>query len=256
MADVHGGERRALLQRFGGIHMKMRCMLVFLVGSGLMLTAAPADFKALVRAAVSKLEGAPNYSWTTTSQAQGGTATWQLGPVEGQTEKAGMTHFVGSFNENRFEVAIQGSRFALKRGEAWESSPELERSNPRLAQRIKDFMVPAAEAAALLGQAKELQPQAEGAVTAELTERGVREILGRWWRGDVEPSGLKGRVRFWVQDGVLSKYEYTVQAKLRVGQDRPEVEVHRTVTVEIKGVGTTRVNLPEEVKKMLAGGAS
>lgn len=236
--------------------MKMRCGLVFLIGSGLLVGAAPADFKAQVKAAVAKLGAAPNYSWTTTSRAEGGTVTWQMGPVEGQTQKDGPTYFAGSFNENRFEVAISGSRFALKRGQAWESSEEVERNSPRLAQRIKEFMVPATEAALLLAQAGELQPAGEGAFKGELTEKGVKEILGRWWRGDVEPGGLKGRVQFQVPDGLLTKYEYTVQAKLRVGEDRPQLEVHRTITVEIKGVGTTRVSLPDEVKKMLAGGAS
>lgn len=236
--------------------MKTTWMLVCLVGTGWSLGGAAADFKAQLKAAVDKLGAAPNYSWTTTSRAEGGTATWQLGPVQGQTDKGGATYFAGSFNENRFEVAIRGPRFALKRGEAWESSEELERTSPRLAQRIREFMTPAAEAAWLLERTTNLQSEAEGTFGGELTPAGVKEILGRWSRAEVEPVGLKGRVRFWVREGVLTQYEYTLQAKLRVSEDRPAVEVHRTITAQIKGIGTTRVNVPEPAKKMLgAGGA-
>ena len=39
--------------------------------------------------------------------------------------------------------------------------------------------------------------------------------------------------------------------KLTVGEDKREVEINRTTTVEIKEVGTTKVKVPEEAKKKL-----
>ena len=65
------------------------------------------------------------------------------------------------------------------------------------------------------------------------------------------PEGAKGSAKFWVKDGVLSKYQYNVQGKLTVGEDKREVEINRTTIVEIKDVGNTTVKLPEEAKKKL-----
>jgi hypothetical protein len=50
---------------------------------------------------------------------------------------------------------------------------------------------------------------------------------------------------------VLSKYQYNLQGKLTVGDDKREVEFNRTTTVEIKDVGSTTVKVPDEAKKKL-----
>jgi len=57
-------------------------------------------------------------------------------------------------------------------------------------------------------------------------------------------------VKFWVKDGVLSKYQYNVQGTMNIGgNDR---EINRTTTVEIKDVGTTKLTVPDEAKKKLS----
>ena len=57
-------------------------------------------------------------------------------------------------------------------------------------------------------------------------------------------------MKFWVKDGVLSKYEYTVKGTVSFnGNDR---EVDRTTTIEIKDVGSTKVTVPEEAKKKMS----
>jgi len=231
-------------------------VLLWLGVAALGLAGAEPDHKAAVKAAAEKLAAQPNYAWTTTSRSEEAAPAWQMGPVEGKTIKDGPTHFAGSFNDNPFEVAIQGNRFALKRGGEWESCDTIEQESPRLARRIKEFMLPAAEASMLLARTKALAQESEGALSGELTEAGVKEIIGRWWRGGAEPAEPQGRVRFWLRNGALAKYQYTIQAKLTVGQGQQPLQIHRTITVEIKDVGTTRLNLPEEVKKILAAGGS
>lgn len=60
----------------------------------------------------------------------------------------------------------------------------------------------------------------------------------------------KGNAKFWVKDGVLSKYEFHVEGTVTFnGNDR---EMNRTTTVEIKDVGTTQVQVPDEAKKKLS----
>jgi hypothetical protein len=57
-------------------------------------------------------------------------------------------------------------------------------------------------------------------------------------------------VKFWIQDGVLTKYEFKVTGKVNFnGNDR---DVDRTTTVEIKDVGATKVEVPDDAKKKLA----
>jgi hypothetical protein len=48
---------------------------------------------------------------------------------------------------------------------------------------------------------------------------------------------------------VLSKYEVKVQGKMSFNDN--EIEINRTTTVEIKDVGTAKINVPEDVKKKL-----
>ena len=65
-----------------------------------------------------------------------------------------------------------------------------------------------------------------------------------------EPKNASGNVRSWIQNGLLAKYEMNIHAKIHVGGK--DMDVDRVTTVEIKGVGTTKVNLPEAAKKKLA----
>ena len=50
---------------------------------------------------------------------------------------------------------------------------------------------------------------------------------------------------------MLSKYESHVEGKMTGGRNNRETEVNRTTTVEIKDVGTTKLEVPAEAKKKL-----
>jgi hypothetical protein len=64
-----------------------------------------------------------------------------------------------------------------------------------------------------------------------------------------EISGAKGSVKFWVKDGVLSKYQLNLKGSISFnGNDR---DIDRTTTVEIKDIGSTKIELPDEAKKKL-----
>ena len=52
--------------------------------------------------------------------------------------------------------------------------------------------------------------------------------------------------------GLVSKYEFNLKGKMTVGDDKREVDVSRTVTVEFKDVGSTKVSLPEGATKKLS----
>jgi hypothetical protein len=213
-----------------------------------------------------------NYSWTTTTEnaGSGGGGGGQRGggPVQGKTEKDGFTFLTMSFGENNVEAAMKGEKSAIKTQEGWRSSEEAaaaqgdggQRGRGNFGRNLRNFKAPAAEAQGLIEKATDLKQEGD-VYSGTLTEEGAKELVrvGRGGRGGggganaPQPTGAKGTVKFWVKDGVLSKYEYNVQGKMTVGQDQArEIEVNRTTTVQIKDVGTTKVEVPEEAKKKLS----
>ena len=109
---------------------------------------------------------------------------------------------------------------------------------------------------------KELSQSGE-AWSGDLSEDGVKQALmfGRGRRNNnnagndngngPQISNPKGTVKFWVKDGVLTKYEVHVSATMSFnGNDR---DIDRTTTTEISDVGSTKVNAPDEAKKKIEG---
>ena len=125
-----------------------------------------------------------------------------------------------------------------------------------MARTLRDFQRPAATAEGLADKVKELKAEGNGVFGGDLGEEGVRELLLRSGRrggraGEAEPkmSDGKGTARFWVQDGHLVKFEYTVSGTVSYGERQRTM--NRTATVEIKDVGTAKVDVPEDAAKML-----
>jgi hypothetical protein len=58
-------------------------------------------------------------------------------------------------------------------------------------------------------------------------------------------------VKFWIKDGRLAKYEFSVRGKITVGEDKHEVDISQTTTVAIKDAGSTKISLPEDARKKL-----
>ena len=179
-----------------------------------------------------------------------------MGPTEGQAEKDGCVHVTMTMGENKTEMVLQGKKAAiLGQDGAWQSAEELSNTEGpgRFAGMMaRNFKAPAAQAAELVGFTKELKKEGD-AFAGDLTEDGTKQLLSfRRGAGAEEPTvaNPKGNAKFWVKDGVLSKYEFHVEGTVTFnGNDR---EVNRTTTVEIKDVGTTKVQVPEEAKKKLS----
>jgi hypothetical protein len=169
--------------------------------------------------------------------------------------------------ENTMEAVLKGGKGAIKGQEGWQSLTEAAeatgdgggggggRGNPRrfLALRLQSFKAPAAQAEELVGKTKELK-LTDGAYVGDLTEEGAKELLSlgpRRGGGDgPSTSNAKGSVKFWLKDGVISKYELKVQGTRSFnGNDR---EIQQSTTVEVKDLGTTKVSVPEEAKKKLS----
>jgi hypothetical protein len=243
--------------------------------------AAPADD---VKAAAQKLADAPNYAWTSTSETVG--SQFNAGPTEGVTEKGGYTVTTRSFNGNTTQTVRKGEQSVSQNQEGnWLTREELvaqfgnrgggrgkqgdanqgeakqggNRGGGRGTGGFGGFgggqSNPAAEVTALLAQAKNFK-SADGAIVGELSEEAIAQRLsfgGRGRGGDGQapaaPKNASGTVKFWLKDGAIAKYQVHVKGTT-AGRDGDR-ERDTTTTVEIKNIGSAKVNVPDAAKKKL-----
>jgi len=224
------------------------------------LIAADSSPKDDIKSAAKKLAEKSNYSWkTTVESAGGGGGRGRPGPTDGKTEKDGVTFLSFTRGDNTIDAVLKGGKGAVKTADGWKSLSEAAegeggQGNPSrgIARMLPNFKTPAAQAEDLTSKVRELKKADEG-YSGELTEEGAKELLtfgGRGGGNAPSISGAKGSVKFWVKDGVLAKYEFKVQGKVTInGSDR---DVDRTTTIEIKDVGSTKVEVPEGAKDKLS----
>jgi hypothetical protein len=231
--------------------------MALVAGSLLAADTAPKD---AIKDAIKKLADAGSYSWKATvdTGGGGGGGPFRPGPTEGKVGKDGFACVSITRGENTTEAVIKGDKRVVKTQEGWQTPDELAAAGGGggggrgRGGAIRALRVPTVEAEDLLGKVKELKV-GEGVCSGDLTEEGAKSLLsfgGRGGGGQTQATGAKASVKFWVKEGVLSKYEYNVQGTVSFGgQDR---DINRTTTVEIKDVGTTTVTVPEDAKKKLS----
>lgn len=238
--------------------MKRNILISALIFTAGVLAAAESDD---VKAAAKKLGEQKNYSWKTTVVVPEG-SQFRPGPTEGKTEKDGYTFLSLSFGDNTTEAVVKGDKGAAKMEGEWRSLADMAQDTGQpgafMARRLQNYRTPAQEAEDLAGKAKDLKKEGD-AYSADLSEDGAKDLLrfrggrrgGGGGGGGPEPKNAKGSAKFWVKDGQLAKYEYKVSGTINFGGEDRDVE--RTTTVEIKDVGTTKIEVPEDAKKKMAG---
>src|SRR5262245_37951058 len=191
--------------------MKAKPLVVAFTAVSISLLAA--DSKEEVTAAAKKLGQKENYSWKTTLDfGNFGTTT------EGKANQDGLACLSMTAGDNTREAFLKGGKAVVKLPEeGWQTLSELEntssgsgRGRQFLVRRLQNFKTPAEEAANLVSKTKELKKD-EDVYSGELTDAGAKELLtfGRRRGADApEPKNAKGSVKFWIKDGVLTKYEF------------------------------------------------
>lgn len=234
-------------------------MLKRILASAILVTAATSLFAAdnsardEVTKAAKALAEKPNYSWKTTVVVPEGTQ-FRPGPTEGKADKDGTTYLTLSFGDNMTEAVIKGDKATYTNQDGdWQSAEESAEGRGRfMGAMLKNFKAPAAQAPEIAAAVKELKKEGD-AYTGELTQEGAKTLMsfrGRRAGGEgPEIKDAKGTAKFWVKDGVLSKYEYKVKGSMKFNDN--DVDVDRATTTEIKDVGATKVVVPEAAKKKL-----
>jgi hypothetical protein len=210
-----------------------------------------------VLAAATALGNEANYSWHTTVSTGGG--GFRRGPSDGKTEKGGYTTLSMTFNDNTIQLIKHGTNAAVKTEDGgWQSATEAAQGdgngfNPAMmmARLAPVYRTPAADVTDLVSQTANLTAGTNG-ITGDLTEEGAKGLLTfrRATNGNgPTASNAKGSVTFWVTDGKLTKLQTHVTGTVSFnGNDR---DVDRTSTTEIKDVGTTKIEVPDDAKKKL-----
>jgi len=216
------------------------------------LPAAGADPKTEVTDAIKKLAGQSGYAWTYTPKTEGSESARRQGPMEGKTEKDGVSYLKGEAGDITIEIAFKGEKMIVNYNGDWLSTAEIGENN-RIVQRLKTLKRPTDEAETLAGKATALKKEPDGVYSSDMDGAAAKQMFALLGRRAAEAPDAKGSIKFWVKDGQLVKYEFIVRGKITVGgEEKREVEISRTTTVEIKEVGTTKVALPEDAKKKLS----
>jgi hypothetical protein len=219
------------------------------------LLAADSTPKDDITTAAKKLGETLNYSWRTTIVVPDD-AQFKPGPTDGKTDKEGLTWVSMSFFDNKMQAVVKGNKGALTGQDgSWQSLEELEKEEGpgRFgAMIVRNVKTPAKEAAQLAASAKELKKE-DNLYSGNLTEEGAATLQKFGPGGSEGPtvSDAKGSVKFWLKDGALTKYEFKLKGTIKFnGNEFPN---DRTTTVEIKEVGTSKVEVPEEARKKISG---
>ena len=217
--------------------------LALLTSAALFAADSPKDE---LTTAVKKLESQPNYGWKTTVVVPE-SAQFKPGPTEGKAEK-GLIYVEISFGDNITEGVKKGDKAAITDNEGnWKLASELEGEEGFgrfLGALAKNIKTPAEQISELMPLTKDLKKDGD-VFSAELTEEGAKKQF-RFG----EPKNPKGSMKAWVKDGMISKLEIKVDAKIEFNGN--EFDAARTTTTEIKNIGTTKVTVPEGAKKKLA----
>lgn len=225
--------------------------------SAMMVVAASvfaADTKEAVTAAAKKLGEQANYSWKTTVVVPE-SARFRPGPSEGKAEKDGFMHIKMTFGENTTQVVKKAGKAAFtNRDGEWQSLADADAQEGRgrfMGAMVRNIKTPVEQAAEIAGGVKEFKKDGD-ALAGDLTEEAAKNVMSFRRGGGEGPaiSNPKGSAKFWLKDGALSKFEFKVSGKMDFNGN--EVDLDRTTTVEIKDVGTTKVEVPEAAKKKLS----
>jgi hypothetical protein len=246
--------------------MFRRCFVSVVSVLAFVTLSAHADPMDDVKAAVQKIADAGNYSWTTTTESQGGGPT--RGPVEGKTQKDGLTWVSGSMRDNKYEFAIKGDKVAIKTPDGWKSAAEASNDDQGggfspgrfMAMLASNFRTPLQQAQDNLDKLQNVQKTDDG-FSADLTPDAAKQLLSFRRRPTTNPddnanapqidvTDPKGTVKLTIKDGALSKMELHLTGAVSFNGGDPR-DVDRTMTTEFKDVGTTTVEIPDEVKAKL-----
>jgi hypothetical protein len=233
--------------------MKKNIAISLLTLAASALIAADVAPKDEITAAAKKLGEQPNYTWKATV-AVPEDAQFKPGPTDGKINKDGLTWITMEMMDNKPQAVVKKDKGAIEQEGAWKTLEDIDKEEGFArfpAMMVRNVKAPAKEVADLAAATKELKKEGE-VISGDLTEEGAKSMQAmRGFGGGEGPTitGAKGSVKFWLKDGSLTKYEFKLKGNINFGGN--EMANDRTTTVEIKDVGTTKLDIPEAALKKI-----
>ena len=219
------------------------------------LLAAESGPQNAVISAAKGLDDKPNYGWTTSVKEEGDGRSLQYPGMSGKVNKGGPMCLSFMMGSNPGEVYISGQKGTAKGPGGWQTFDEIAKAGgfaAALVRHLLSYKAPSAECAALGGELQKAKGEV-GMISGELKGDTAKEYLEFYippYAGQAAPkiADPRGSVKFWIDNGMLTKYEINVQCKVIRGNQESE---YRITTVGIKDVGTTRLEVTEGAKQKL-----
>jgi hypothetical protein len=242
---------------------------ILLSATVLMATSAivaHADPKDDITAGIQKVSDAASYSWSSTTEGGFGAGT-----TTGKTQKDGFTAVTIPMRDDSYDIVVKGDKAAVKTADGWKMASDILAApqddnggggggggfNPdrMMAMRAQTFKTPTAQVQAWLDQLQNIQ-KGDDAYSADLSADAAKQQLSFRPRpaqgGDnnnnngPEVKDAKASVKFWITDGSVTKMELHVTGTITFNDNDRDID--RTTTTEFKDVGSTTVDVPDEVK--------
>ena len=220
-----------------------------------------ADPKDDVQAAAKKTADSTNYTWTSTTDSTFGQTT-----NNGKTEKNGFTSLKLTMFDQEYPAAMKGEKAVIKTSAGWKTAPKSPPLPPPKAHQPDNFAasiiqnspLPAARRSqSIADKLEEKVTKAEDAYSADLSADAAKELLSFRRPANAPPAApqfdvknAKGSIKYWLKDGAVTKMQIHLTGTVSFGGNDNDTE--RTTTTEIKDVGATKVEIPEEAKTKLA----
>ncbi|HEY1663521.1 MAG TPA: hypothetical protein VGI03_13975 [Verrucomicrobiae bacterium] len=203
-----------------------------------------------VSTAAQALAGQSSYTWKSTVVVPPD-SQFQPAPTDGKIAN-GVISVSTSFGGNDMKYFIKGTNAAVySEDNGWQSLNEMtNQQGPGrfMGRMLRNFQTPAMQATNLLANAKPLTKDGD-AYSADLTDDGAKALLTFRRGGQSTVSNAKGSVKFWVANGMLTKFESKVTGT--VSYNGNDVDVNRDTTVVISDVGSTKIDVPDDAQKKL-----
>lgn len=219
---------------------------VMFLGPLLAAQAGPADD---IAAAAQKLGTESSYSWHSTTVVPED-ARFHPGPTDGKIA-GGVTYVKMNFRDNESEIYMKGTNAVMTDPDGgWQTLADASSDDQGpgrfMTMMVRNFRTPAKQAADVVADCKNLT-MANGAYTSDLTPDGAKKMLSFRRGGGGNVSNPSGTVTFWIANGELTKFETHVKGTVSFNGN--DMDVDRDTTTEIKDIGTTKIDVPDDVAK-------
>ncbi|MBL8820241.1 MAG: arabinan endo-1,5-alpha-L-arabinosidase [Planctomyces sp.] len=223
------------------------CLFLMLPGLGVNAQESPRE---IIESALSQLEQARSYQWTTTESSDD--ARSRRPPSEGLLRSDGVIVVTSSAQGRRTSVVVSGDRAAVTNREGeWDSISLLDQSYQAYsvtATAAKAVRTPARELRELL-EASDAPTIADEHFNVRLNESTIGLCLIRSNLPGISFRELAGTLRIFVHEGAIARYIVELQG-LQIDGQR-ERRFKRSTEVAINGINSVDSMLPEGAEEAL-----